>query len=289
ATAESNATDAVAPVVANAAPKNTAVPTISGTTRVGQTLTASTGSWSGSPTSYAFQWQHCDVDNSSICTDITGATGRTYTLHTLDLGYRMRVKVTARNAKGVATATSAATAVVTPAAPLTNHRPTLLIVSARFLGATMYARFRICDDSYKNLTIIETDSRPGVLSYTRRFTTLVAPKPCGVYTRHWIPAARFRGPGRYTLTLRARDKSGLSAAGGKRFRMRPDQGRRELPPRGDLELAVHAREVHFDRLDRDEERLRDLPVAQLLGRQLRNPPLTRRQRLEPGRKQLARS
>src|SRR6266516_365609 len=72
ATAESNATDAVAPAVANAAPKNTAVPTISGTTRVGQTLTASTGSWSGSPTSYAFQWQHCDVDNSSICTDITG-------------------------------------------------------------------------------------------------------------------------------------------------------------------------------------------------------------------------
>ena len=216
ATAESNATDAVAPAVANAAPKNTAVPTISGTTRVGQTLTASTGNWSGSPTSYAFQWQHCDVDNSSICTDITGATGRTYTLHTLDLGYRMRVKVTARNAKGAATATSAATGVVNPAAPLTNHRPTLLILSARFLGATMYARFRICDDSYKNLTIIETDSRPGVLSYTRRFTTLVAPKPCGVYTRHWIPAARFRGPGRYTLTLRARDKSGLTSLPARR-------------------------------------------------------------------------
>src|SRR5207244_488239 len=150
------------------------------------------------------------------CTDITGATGRTYTLHTLDLGYRMRVKVTARNAKGAVTATSAATGVVNPAAPLTNHRPTLLILSARFLGATMYARFRICDDSYKTLPSIETDPRPGVLSYTRRFTTLVAPNPCGVYTRHWIPAARFRGPGRYTLTLRARDKSGLTSLPARR-------------------------------------------------------------------------
>ena len=80
----------------------------------------------------------------------------------------------------------------------------------------MYARFRICDDSLKNLTIIETDSRPGKLSYSRRFTTLIAPRPCGVYTRHWTPVARFRGPGRYTLTLRARDKSGFTSLPARR-------------------------------------------------------------------------
>jgi len=84
------------------------------------------------------------------------------------------------------------------------------------LGAKVYARFRICDDSFKNLTIIETDSRPGKLSYTRRFATLAAPMPCGVYTRHWTPVARFRGPGRYTLTLRARDKSGLTSLPARR-------------------------------------------------------------------------
>jgi hypothetical protein len=213
--AESAQTDQIAPATSTSAPKNTARPVISGTARVGQTLTANEGSWTGNPTSFAFQWQRCDAD-AVACTNVVGATARTYLLHVVDLGFRMRVKVTARNAKGATTATSAATAIVAPAVAITNKRPTLTILSARFLGATMYARFRICDDSLKNLTIIETDSRPGVLSYTRRFTTLIAPKPCGVYTRHWTPVARFRGPGRYTLTLRARDKSGLTSLPARR-------------------------------------------------------------------------
>ena len=92
----------------------------------------------------------------------------------------------------------------------------LAIVSVQFTGATVYARFRICDDSHKNLAIVETDSRPGKASYTRRFATLVPPAPCGVYTRHWLPALRFRGPGRFTIALRAIDKSGLSSATARR-------------------------------------------------------------------------
>ena len=215
ASAESAQTDQVAPATSTSAPKNTARPVITGAARVGQTLTTDTGTWTGNPTSFAFEWQRCDADNSG-CTNVAGATAKTYLLRTADLGFRLRVKVTARNAKGATTATSAATAIVAPAVAITNKRPTLTILSARFLGATMYARFRICDDSLKNLTIIETDSRPGQLSYTRRFTTLIAPRPCGVYTRHWTPVARFRGPGRYTLTLRARDKSGLTSLPARR-------------------------------------------------------------------------
>ena len=147
---------------------------------------------------------------------MTGATGTTYGVRIADLGFRVRVVVTARNDKGSATASSAPTAVVVPTTPPPNGRPTLTILSARFLGATVYARFRVCDDSNKNLAIIETDSRPGKLSYTRRFATLVPPRPCGVYTRHWLPAARFRGPGRFTVTLRASDKSGLTSLPSRR-------------------------------------------------------------------------
>lgn len=215
ASAQSAQTAVVAPLSSSAAPKNTSPPTISGTPKVGQTLTASPGSWSGNPTSFAYQWQDCNLD-AVICTNITGATGTTYGVRLSDLGFRLRVVVTAKNDKGTATATSASTAVVTPTTPPPNGRPTLKIISVQFTGQTVYARFRICDDSFKNLGIIETDSRPGKLSYTRHFATLVPPRPCGVYTRHWLPAARFRGPGRFTITLRARDKSGLTSLPARR-------------------------------------------------------------------------
>ena|GEM_PF-2029911 len=217
--ARSGPTAVIAPLTSSAAPKNTAAPTITGTPKAGQLLTASPGSWSGNPTSYTYQWQRCDVDVAS-CSNVAGATGRTYSVTSADVGYRLRVRVTASNAKGSATASSAITAVVQPAVRITNSRPTLRIISVQFFGAKVYARFRICDDSYKNLTIIETDSRPGKLSYTRRFATLAAPMPCGVYTRHWTPVARFRGPGRYTLTLRARDKSGLTSLPARRSFLR---------------------------------------------------------------------
>lgn len=214
ASAQSAQTAPVVSGTSSAAPKNTSPPTISGTPKAGHTLTADPGSWTGNPTSYAYQWQHCDIDVLR-CSNVAGATGKTYLLHAADIGYRMRVVVTAKNAKGSGTAASPPTSVVTPATTV-NGRPTLHIISVVFLGSTIYARFRTCDDSFKNLTILQTDSRPGKLSYTRRFTTLVPPRPCGVYTRHWIPAARFRGPGTYTLTLRARDKSGRTSLPARR-------------------------------------------------------------------------
>lgn len=212
---ESKQTAKVAAAPTTADPKNTSVPTISGTPRVGQTLTTNEGTWSGIPTSYTYVWQRCDADGRS-CSNVVGATGKTYRVILADRGFRLRVAVTARNAKGSGTANSGVTPIIAPAVTVTNRRPTITILSIRFIGATVYARFRICDDSLKNLTILATDSRPGVASYTRRFTTLVPPRPCGVYIRHWLPVARFRGPGKYTVTLRARDKSALTSLPARR-------------------------------------------------------------------------
>jgi hypothetical protein len=102
---------ATAPVGAAAAPTNTGLPTITGTAQAGQTLTASTGSWSGDPTSFAFQWQRCDVAGNG-CVAISGATAGTYVVAAADSGARLRVAVTATNATGSATAVSAPTAQV---------------------------------------------------------------------------------------------------------------------------------------------------------------------------------
>jgi hypothetical protein len=203
-------------VGSNAAPlTNTARPTITGEARVGQELTASEGTWTGNPTSFAFQWQRCDVD-SLTCAAVIGATGRTYGVRIADLGFRLRVEVTARKDDRSGTAVSNVTAIVVPTTPITNRRPTIRFISVRFTGARVYARFRICDDTPRNLAILVTETRPGVRSANRRFATRVAPRPCGAYTRNWLPAQRFRGPGRYTIALRARDTSGLTSLPARR-------------------------------------------------------------------------
>jgi hypothetical protein len=84
---------------------------ISGTAQQGYTLNASNGSWSGSPTSYAYQWQDCSTSGGS-CVNISGAMSNSYTLQGGDVGDTIRVVVTASNANGSTPATSAATAVV---------------------------------------------------------------------------------------------------------------------------------------------------------------------------------
>jgi hypothetical protein len=102
-----------------AGPNEIAPPSISGVAIAGRTLTGNPGSWNGQqPISYKFQWLRCkanagDDSSTSSCTSISGANKTTYTIVSGDLGFRLRVRVTASNKQGSSQSTSAATSVVT--------------------------------------------------------------------------------------------------------------------------------------------------------------------------------
>jgi fibronectin-binding autotransporter adhesin len=122
--------DATAVVVAAAAPANTSAPELSGVAQLGQTLTVSTGAWSGQPPpSYAYQWQRCDAAGAN-CANISAATDKIYVIVAADVGNRLQALVTATNSSGSATKASGQSATVSSpptatAAPTVSGSPTV--------------------------------------------------------------------------------------------------------------------------------------------------------------------
>jgi beta-glucanase (GH16 family) len=96
-------------------PGKIAPPTVTGPATVGETLTATTGDWSGAqPLAFAFQWQRCRADGGK-CSALANATSASYQVQATDLGRTLNVAVTASNDRGSKTAQSAPTAIVTQA------------------------------------------------------------------------------------------------------------------------------------------------------------------------------
>jgi len=93
------------------APANSIAPTISGSATYGETLTATTGTWQGTSTSYSYQWSRSATLGGTY-SDIAGAINSTYVLATADVGNFLKVTVTATNSAGSAASLSTATAQV---------------------------------------------------------------------------------------------------------------------------------------------------------------------------------
>ena len=93
-----------------AAPTNSVLPVVSGTTRTGSTLTTTTGTWTGSPT-IAYQWQRASASGGTY-SDIGSATNNTYVLTDSDIGKYIKVLVVATNSVGSISVLSDATSVV---------------------------------------------------------------------------------------------------------------------------------------------------------------------------------
>ena len=117
ATADSPPTVAVAASgsAGSARPAVLTSPLLSGTAQVGQTLTANAGTWTGSPSAFAYLWRRCDATGAT-CTAVPGATGSTYLLTPGDIGSTLSLVVTATGAGGSQSASAPTTAVVAPAA-----------------------------------------------------------------------------------------------------------------------------------------------------------------------------
>jgi hypothetical protein len=114
----SPATSAPTGSIIGIVPVDISVPTVTGTAQVGQVLTAATpGTWTNSPTSYAYQWMSGGANATG-----PGSATSAYTLVAADLGNTLAVSVIASNGFGpsVVPASSAATAVVIDIIPTIN-------------------------------------------------------------------------------------------------------------------------------------------------------------------------
>jgi hypothetical protein len=203
--ADSNPTATV--LAAGTGPVSRSAPGISGTPKVGQALTASNGTWSGA-SRFAYQWQRCD-ETGGACVDIAGATTQTYTLQAADSAHRIRVRVTASNARGSSSAMSNATDLVAPASG--TGGPAISV-------ASVVPPQRLIIDQVKSVPTIVRSRKPFVVRFhvsdTRGFAVrealvYVLPLPYGLIRN--APEVQTDGTGWAAIQLAPTSKLPLRA------------------------------------------------------------------------------
>ncbi|HEY3544970.1 MAG TPA: CHAP domain-containing protein, partial [Propionicimonas sp.] len=110
--------------------RNTSVPVVSGTPRVGTSLTATAGNWLPMGASFRYQWM---VGNAAV----VGATSTTYVPTASDLGKAVSVRVTASKPGYTTNQSTSARTNVLPALVLSGPTPTISGVAR--IGAQLTA------------------------------------------------------------------------------------------------------------------------------------------------------
>ena len=151
----------------SAVPAQTSSPTLQGHAAqpfVGDTLSTSNGTWSGSPTKFTYQWDRCDaVGDRQNCVPIAGATEQSYTATAADVNHRLHANVMATNADGTGKADTVGSGVVAAAAPPVNRTRPTISGTPPVVGATLTAnngtwtgastfsyQWQLCDSSGNN-------------------------------------------------------------------------------------------------------------------------------------------
>lgn len=132
-------------------PTNSALPTISGSAVVGGNMLSTTGTWTGNPASYSYQWLDCDSAGNN-CKTIASATANTYVAASSDVNFTLRVTVTATNSSGSASATATPTSVVSagsyallPGEQIWKNGVSNLIFGTNDTGEWGYPNFEFSD------------------------------------------------------------------------------------------------------------------------------------------------
>jgi len=205
-------------------PQTSVSPSISGTARQGETLTADPGNWSGTqPIAFAYQWRRCD-SNGSSCAHIVGAMNKTYVLTSVDVGNTLRVRVRAKNPAGARAVVSAPTAVIAAKVP----RSISLDASQSIVlygGSTMLTGTLANGQAGDQVTIVEHLVQPIRGLETRTITT-VRTASDGSFSAAVKPIARAQYKATSgettsnTVSIDVRPSLRLSRIGFHRFQLR---------------------------------------------------------------------
>jgi hypothetical protein len=175
-------------------PANTVAPVVSGTATVGQTLSCTTGTWSGLPSpTFTYQWQRAG-------SNIGSATSSTYVLVAADAGNAIRCVVTGTNTVGSTSANSNATAAVAATVP---GAPTIGTATAVTYSSATVSYTAPASNGGATITLYTATSSPGGITGT------LATAGSGTITISGLSASTA-----YTFTVKATNSVGQSAASG---------------------------------------------------------------------------
>ena len=156
----------------------------------GRTVTTDDGTWVPDAASYAYAWFRCSSTSVASCTQVPGATGSSYVLRTVDIGSRIRSRV---SASGEPTPEfSDAVGPITASPPVNTARP-VLTGTARVelaLGTTTGTwSGRVAGDppfryQWQRCTLSSCANIPGSTSTTY----LLGPQDVGRYIRPVVTA-----------------------------------------------------------------------------------------------------
>ena len=182
----------------------------------GTEITASPGTWTNNPSTYAYQWQECSKADGSDCTDIPGATSEKYTPTDAQSGKYVRVVVTATNISGVSQqAATTPVQVAQRTSPPTATPPaaggsTVATGSTAAIGNSQTMELDVPKKTRRNKrklyeVFFTTTDVPGTVTFTfkrkRRMKTVTVPIEDGIADYRWKTPKKWpRGKTRVTAT-----------------------------------------------------------------------------------------